>query len=52
MDKWDLVRFKFNLYCAGIELSKFNEVNIMAADALAPYVARTSAAMLLTTHNM
>ena len=30
-------------------LSRFNYVNIMAADALAPYVARTSAAMILTT---
>ena len=27
---------------AGTELSRFNLVNIMAADALAPYVARTS----------
>ena len=34
---------------AGTELSRFNYVNIMAADALAPYVARTSAAMILTT---
>ena len=32
----------------GTELSRFNKVNIMAADALAPYVARTSAAMILT----
>ena len=29
-------------------LSRFNQVNIMAADALAPYFARTSAAMILT----
>ena len=28
---------------AGTELSRLNYVNIMAADALAPYVARTSA---------
>ena len=34
---------------AGTQLSRFNYVNIMAADALAPYVARTSAAMILTT---
>ena len=33
---------------AGTELFQFNLVNIMAADALAPYVARTSAAMILT----
>ena len=32
---------------AGTELSRFNIINIMAADALAPYVARTSAAMIL-----
>ena len=31
---------------AGTELSRFNWDNIMAADALAPYVARTSAAMI------
>ena len=33
---------------AGIELIRLNEVNIMAADALAPEVAKTSAAMMLT----
>ena len=38
----------FNPKRAGTELSRFNKVNIMAADALAPYVARTSAAMILT----
>ena len=32
----------------GTELSQFNSVDIMAADALAPYVARTSAATILT----
>ena len=37
----------FNPYRAGTELTRFNYVNIMAADALAPYVARTSAAMIL-----
>ena len=36
-----------NPYRAGTELTRFNKVNIMAADALAPYVARTSAAMIL-----
>ena len=36
-----------NPYRAGTELTRFNYVNIMAADALAPYVARTSAAMIL-----
>ena len=30
------------------ELSRFNKDKIMAADALAPYVARTSTAMILT----
>ena len=33
---------------AATELTRFNLVNIMAADALAPYVARTSAAIILT----
>ena len=33
---------------AGTELSQFTYVNVMAADAPAPYVARTSAAMILT----
>ena len=37
-----------NPYHAGTELSRFNKVNIMAAGALAPYVAKTSAAMILT----
>ena len=37
----------FNPYRAGTELTRFNYVNIMAADVLAPYVARTSAAMIL-----
>ena len=32
----------------GAELSGFYKVNIMVADALAPYVARASAAMALT----
>ena len=41
--------FRFlNPWRAGTELSRFNKVNIMAADALAPYVARTSEAMILT----
>ena len=31
----------------GTGLSRFNYVNIIAADALAPYVARTSAAIIL-----
>ena len=34
---------------AETELSRFNWVNITAADALAPRVSRTSAAMMLTT---
>ena len=38
-------------YRAGTELTRFNYVNIMAADALAPYVARTSAAMILVMQN-
>ena len=38
----------FDPYHAGTELSQFNWVNIMAADALAPNIARTSAAMILT----
>ena len=43
-----LVNSLFNPKRAGTELSRFNYVNIMAADALAPYVAMTSAAMILT----
>ena len=39
--------WQINPYRAGTELTRFNYVNIMAADALAPYVARTSAAMIL-----
>ena len=38
---------RFNPHRAGTELTRFNKVNIMAADALAPYVARTSAALIL-----
>ena len=38
---------RVNPYPAGTELTRFNYVNIMAADALAPYVARTSAAIIL-----
>ena len=33
----------------GTKLSRFNWVNIMAADALAPYVAKTSETVILTT---
>ena len=33
---------------AGAELVRFNVVYVMVADALAPYVARTSAPMILT----
>ena len=36
-----------NPHRAGTELTRFNKVNIMAAGALAPYVARTSAALIL-----
>ena len=43
LDVWTLI----NPYRAGTELTRFNYVNIMAADVLAPYVARTSAAMIL-----
>ena len=42
------ILLSINPWCAGTELSRFSLVNIMAADALAPYVARTSAAMILT----
>ena len=38
----------FNPLRAGTELSRFNYIDIMATDALAPYVAMTSAAVLLT----
>ena len=40
--------FNLSLKRVGTELSQFDLVNIMAADALAPLVARTSAAMILT----
>ena len=40
--------YKFIDNVRGTKLSRFNYVNIMAADAMAPYVARTSAAMILT----
>ena len=40
-------RASINPYRAGTELTRFDKVNIMAADALAPYVARTSAALIL-----
>ena len=46
MGYWGLDK-GINPYRAGTELTRFNKVNIMAADALAPYVARTSAAMIL-----
>ena len=39
---------KVNPHHAGTELSWYNEANTMAADALAPCVARSSAAMILT----
>ena len=43
-----LVEGRLNPLRAGTELTPFNYVNIMVADALTPYVARTSAAMILT----
>ena len=42
------IKYYLTLNVRGTELSRFNYVNIMAADVLAPYVARTSAAMILT----
>ena len=42
-----IYQLSFNPYRAGTELSRFHYINIMADDALAPYVARTSAAMIL-----
>ena len=42
-----LIMAYIGLYCAGTELIQFNIVNIMVADALAPYVTRSSAAMIL-----
>ena len=41
---WQVLTLKH----AGTELSRSNYVNIMIADALAPYIARSSAAMILT----
>ena len=43
----DSLTVSFNPQGARTELTRFNWVNIMAADALAPCVARTSAAMIL-----
>ena len=37
-----------NPYCVGTKLIRFSIANIMAADALAPCVARPSAALILT----
>ena len=45
VNKW---RILINYQSAGTELYRFHLVTIMTADALAPYVARTSAAMILT----
>ena len=39
---------KMNTLALNVRGSRFILVNIMAADALAPYVAKTSAAMILT----
>ena len=46
---WKEKEYKyFNPQHAGTELTRLNLVYIMFADALAPYVARASAAMILT----
>ena len=42
------MRDDFNPQRAGTELSLFNYVNVIAADVLAPCVARTPAAMIMT----
>ena len=47
ISRWIAVT-RLNPYRAGTKLSRFNKVNIIAADALAPYIARTSTAMVLT----
>ena len=43
-----VLHWKLDPYRAETELSWFNLVNIMSADALAPYVARILAAMILS----
>ena len=43
----ELLADRLNPYRAGTELTRFYLVSIMAADALAPYITRTSAAMIL-----
>ena len=43
-----ILELGINPYRAGTELSRINYVNIMAADVLAPFVGRTSAAIILT----
>ena len=45
-------QWTLTLNMRGTKLSRFNWVNIMDADALAPYVARTSAAMILTMQDL
>ena len=44
-------KYNINPQRAGTELIRFSIVNIMEAGALAPYVARTSASMMLTMLN-
>ena len=44
----DVGHSPLNPYHAGTELIQFNIVNTMVVDALAPYIARSSAAMILT----
>ena len=46
--QFSLKKFHFKPQRAGTEISRFNYVNIMAADALAAYLVMTSAAMILT----
>ena len=51
---WDVNLDLYDAFnCADAEIGIFqkNEVNTMAADALAPCVARTSTAMVLTSSN-
>ena len=43
-----LILMKSNNFQSDTQLSWFNLVNIIDADVLAPYVVRTSAAMILT----
>ena len=46
-----LISSDVNTFGAEARIFQDNDVNAMAADALAPYITRTPAAMILTIHD-